>query len=119
MFRTLASIIGRSLALWRAERLLGDPELKQYAEFLNVASNIGFNDRGNVLVRLTTEHGDQIEIEVSTDIIDPGYTVYAVTAGGYRHIVWCNSSAAGAAAATAATVDMAVYRHLFATTAVG
>jgi len=119
MFRTLASIIGRSLALWRAERLLGDPELKQYTEFLNVQSAISLNGRGDVLVRLTPEGANPIEVEISAHVFYPVYTVYAVTPSGYQHVLWCSGSADGAAAAAAAAVDLATYRNLFATTAVG
>jgi hypothetical protein len=118
MFRTLISVIGRAMALWRAERLLRDQEIRQYTEFLGAQSSVGFNDRGNVLIRITTERGHPVEVEIDAMVFQPAYTVYALTDSGYRHIVWCGWSAEGAAAATAAAVDMAVYHYLFAESAV-
>jgi hypothetical protein len=113
MFRTLVSVVGRAMAMWRLERLLRDQELRWYMEFLGVKSSISFNDRGEPVVRLIPESGDpSVEVEVSADVLEPVYTVYAKSSWEYRHIVWTGSSAAGAAIAAAAAIDVITYSGL-------
>jgi hypothetical protein len=113
MFRTLFSVLGRALALYRAEQILRDEELRHYVEYLGVESSTTLNDDCAV-VRLVPKGGSPVEVEVDALVFQPAYTVYAVTPGGYRHIIRCSWSAAVAAAAAAAAVDLATYHYLFA-----